>query len=135
MGLGTGPSFSKPKLQAIVRGDDIAIVTILESRILDEANIHAIGKELTDLVTKRYMIKMIVDLTEVQYLSSAVLRVFIALYKQIKAENGDLKLCCVRPSIREVFKVTQLDKMIPILETQEAAVNDFKKKSWGFLKR
>lgn len=125
----------KPKMQTIVQGD-VAIVTILESRILDETNIAEIGRELMDLVTKQYMIKMVIDLGEVKYLSSAVLRQIIALYKAIKAEKGDLKLCRIDPSVREVFKITQLDKMIEIKDDLESAVNSFKKTGgWGFLQR
>ena len=113
----------------------MAVVTLLEARILDETNINELGLELMDLVKKRYMIKMVLDLSQVQYLSSAVLRHLIALYKAIKAEKGDLKLCCVKPEIREVFKITQLDKMIEIKEDLTAAVNSFKRQGWGFLKR
>lgn len=125
----------RPKISTIVQKDNIAVVTILESRILDESNVNEIGRQLMELVTKQYMIKMIIDLGEVKYLSSAVLRQLIALYKQIKQENGDLKLCRVNPEVREVFKITQLDKMIEIKDDLESAVNSFKKKGWGFLQR
>jgi anti-sigma B factor antagonist len=117
----------------MVQGD-VAVVTILESRILDESNINELGRQLMELVTKQYMIKMIIDLGEVKYLSSAVLRQFIALYKAIKNEKGDLKLCRVQPEVREVFKITQLDKMIEIKDDLETALNSFKKKG-GFFQR
>ena len=126
---------SRSKVQVIVQGEEVAVVSILESRILDESNINELGQELMDLVKKKYMIKMVLDLEQVQYLSSAVLRHFIALYKAIKAEKGDLKLCNVKPEIREVFKITQLDKMIEIKDDLKSAVNGFKKQGWGFLKR
>ncbi len=129
-----GPSKPRPKIQTAVQGD-IAVVTILESRILDESNVQELGKSLMELVTKQYMIKMVIDMGEVKYLSSAVLRQFIALYKAIIAEKGDLKLCRVNPEVREVFKITQLDKMIEIKDDLETAINAFKKKGWGFLQR
>ncbi|HYF51716.1 MAG TPA: STAS domain-containing protein [Planctomycetota bacterium] len=134
VGQNTAPK-ARPKISTIVQKDNVAVVTILESRILDESNVNEIGRQLMELVTKQYMIKMVIDLGEVKYLSSAVLRQFIALYKQIKQENGDLKLCRVNPEVREVFKITQLDKMIEIKDDLESAVNSFKKKSWGFLQR
>jgi anti-sigma B factor antagonist len=130
-------SKAAPKLSVIVGPENIAIVTLLESRILDETNINELGRQLMELVTKRYMIKMIIDLANVQYLSSAVLRQFIALYKAIKEEKGDLKLCRVAPQVREVFKITQLDKMIEICEDLDTATNSFKQRKggWGFLTR
>ncbi len=51
----------RPKIQAAVQADNIAVVTILESRILDESNINEIGRQLMELVTKQYMIKMVID--------------------------------------------------------------------------
>jgi anti-anti-sigma factor len=127
----------RPKIQAAVQADNIAVVTILESRILDESNINEIGRQLMELVTKQYMIKMVIDLSQVKYLSSAVLRQFIALYKAIKNEKGDLKLFGVNPEVREVFKITQLDKMIEIKDNLDACINSFKTKKggWGFLQR
>ena len=132
------PGFKpQPKMQTVVQADNVAVVSLLESRILDEGNIAEIGRQLMDLVTRQYMIKMVIDLGEVKYLSSAVLRQFIALYKAIVQEKGDLKLCRVGPEIREVFKITQLDKMIEIHDNLDSAINSFKKKKggWGFLKR
>ena len=137
---GAAPAAAAPKpiaakVQVAVQ-EDVAIVTILDSRILDESNITALGKQLMELVQKQYMVKMVLDLGEVKYLSSAVLRQFIALYKAIKQEKGDLKLCKVRPEVREVFKITQLDKMIEIKDDLPSAINSFKAKGgWGFLKR
>jgi anti-sigma B factor antagonist len=125
----------KARLHTIVQKDQIAIVTILESHILDDTNINDVGMQLMDLVKKQYMIKMIIDMVEVKYLSSAVLRHFIAVFKAIRAEKGDLKLCRIRPEVREVFKITQLDKMIEIKDDIESAVSSFQKKSWGFLQR
>ena len=134
-GRPAGGSRMPPKIQVMVQPDQVAVVTILDSAILDENNINEIGRQMLDLVTKQYMVKMVLDLGEVKYLSSAVLRHFIALYKAIKTEKGDLKLCRVRPEIREVFKITQLDKMMEIHPDLVSAVNAFKKKGWGFLQR
>jgi anti-sigma B factor antagonist len=123
------------KISVTVQGDNIAVVTILESRILDESNINEIGFQLLQLVTQKYMVKMVLDLNEVKYLSSAVLRQFISLYKTIKQEKGELVICRIRPEVREVFKITQLDKMITIKEDLASAIKCFDKSSWGFLKR
>ena len=124
----SGPSAGpKPKIQTVTQGD-VGVVSILEARILDEASINAMGKALLDLVKKQYMIKMVIDLGEVKYLSSAFLRQLIALYKALKEEKGDLRLCRVDPQVREVFKITQLDKMIEIHDTLQKAVESLKQK-------
>jgi anti-sigma B factor antagonist len=135
-GLGPRPQpATKPKLQTAVQGDNIAVVSILDGAILDETNIAELGQELMNLVQKRYMIKMILDFAQVRYLSSAVLRELIKVHKAIQAEKGALKICNLRPDLQEVFTITQLDKVIEIKPDLVSALNSFKAKSWGFLKR
>ena len=48
---------------------------------------------------------------------------------RIKTEKGDLKMCRVHSEVREVFKITQLDKMIEIKDDLETALNSFKNTS------
>ncbi|MFH1378112.1 MAG: STAS domain-containing protein [Planctomycetota bacterium] len=106
--------------------NDIAVVSFKESRILDERNVQAVAAELNKLIDDEYRIKMILNLENVQYLSSAVIGRIAALYKRIKAENGELKLCHVRKEILDIFKVTNLDKVFDIQPTLENALSRFK---------
>lgn len=106
--------------------NDIAVVSFKESRILDERNVQAVASELNKLIDDEYRIKMILNLENVQYLSSAVIGRIAALYKRIKGENGELKICHVRQEILDIFKVTNLDKVIDIQPTLDHALNKFK---------
>jgi anti-sigma B factor antagonist len=124
-------ALTKPRIMTQVQ-EGICIVTIQDASILDERNIAMLGKDLEKLVTDQNYINMIIDMTHVSYLSSAVLGKLMALYKKIKGEKGDLKLCNVKAEIRPIFAVTQLDKVIEIHETLIAAVNSFKKKTGIF---
>ena len=118
-----------PHLLTSIEGD-IAVVSFLETRILDESNVQAIGKELDELVEKKFILKMILDFSKVSHLSSAVIGKIIALYKKLSAEKGQIKLCGLNPVIREVFKVTQIDKMIEIHTDMATALKSFQKKKW-----
>ena len=103
-----------PKTKQLVTTmqEDIAVVTFQEARILDERNVQEIARELNDLIDKQYRTKMILNLGNVQYLSSAVIGKIAALHKRLQEENGELKICCVKKEIMEIFKVTGLDKRI-----------------------
>lgn len=116
----------KPKVQAVIQGDNVAVVTLLDASILDDSNIAELGQQLLNLVHKRYMIRMVLDFSQVKYLSSAVLRELVKVHKAIQAENGLLKICNLRPQLREVFKITQLDKVIEIKGDLAGALSSFK---------
>ena len=119
----------KPKLITTIEGG-VAVVSFVDARILDESSIKAIGNELEELITKKYILKMVLDFSKVSHLSSAVIGKIIAVYKKMKAEKGEIKLAGMNPVIREVFKVTQVDKMIEIQKDSASALKSFQKKKW-----
>jgi len=105
---------------------DVTIVNFTDRKILDDNNIQEIGEELFDLVDKHYKIKLLLDFDNVEYLSSAALGKLITLNKKVAEEDGDLKLCGIRPQIYEVFKITKLNKLFDIYEEQDRALKRFK---------
>ena len=109
---------------------DVGVVNLTDVRLTDLNMIEKLGKELTDLVEKRYMVKMVLDFSRVKYLSSAALRQLIALKKRLDKEKGEVKLCAIAPDILTVFKTTQLDKVFDIHPNAQAAVARFQKKKW-----
>ena len=115
-----------PKQRLLVepRGE-VTIVTFVDKRILDEANIQEIGDQLFELVEKHYKIKLLLTFETVEYLSSAALGKLITLNKKVKAENGKLKLCSIRPQILDVFKITKLNKLFEIHDSEEKALATF----------
>lgn len=105
---------------------DVTIVSFMDKKILDEANIQEIGDELTRLVTKDHRIKLLLNFENVEYLSSAALGKLISLHKRVREHNGQLKLCDIRPEIYEVFKITKLNLLFEIYDDEELALKTFK---------
>lgn len=57
-------------------------------------------------ILKGEALKVKVDCSRLDYVSSSGLRLFLMLQKNIKAKKGSLRLCGLNPAIREVFNVT-----------------------------
>jgi anti-sigma B factor antagonist len=104
---------------------DVRLVEFTNSKILDEANIEAIGRTLTSLIDERANPKLLLDFGNVDHLSSAALGMLINCDKKIKAKNGQLRLANIRPQIFEVFVITKLNKLLKILPTREDAMGSF----------
>lgn len=49
---------------------------------------------------------IIIDMSKVDYMSSAGLRVLLLLYRQVKAKNGTVCLSGVSDEIKDVMKIT-----------------------------
>ena len=101
---------------------DVGVVNFLTSQVLDELNVQQLGQELNDLVDKDYMIKMVINFSKIKFLSSAVLGKLISLNKKVAAQKGRLAFCNINADIMQVFKITRLDKLIPIYEDEDEAV-------------
>lgn len=104
---------------------DVTVAKFVDKKILDETNIQIIGNQLFGLTDEDGRKKIILDFTNVEYLSSAALGKLITMEKKVKAAKGQLRLCCIRPEIYEVFEITKLNRIFQIFDTQEQALESF----------
>jgi len=112
------------------RRGDVGVVRFLTSQVLDEMNVQQLGEELRQLVDKQYLVKIVINFERVKFLSSAVLGKLISLHKRLAKEKGRLALCCINKDVRQVFKITRLDKLIPIFDTEDAALSKIERPRW-----
>lgn len=106
--------------------DGVTIVTFTDPKVIDQRNILLIGGELTEMVLKGGVRKMIVDMSGVKYLSSAVLGKLISVHKNMRVNRGMLKLCGISKNIYEVFEITRLDRVFDIYKTKDEALEAFR---------
>jgi anti-sigma B factor antagonist len=103
----------------------VTVVRFVDRKILDEANIQELGKELFALVEEENRKSLLLNFANVEFLSSAALGKLITLDKKVKAHGGKLKLCNIRPEIYEVFAITKLNKLFDIREDEATGLDSF----------
>ena len=103
----------------------VTVVTLNEGSVIDARLIESIREALTALVEKQARRYMIVDLTPVQYLSSAALGMLVPLQQAIEKRDGMLVLCGLRREIAKMFKLTGLHKLFTIRKNEKKALLDF----------
>ncbi len=103
----------------------VTIARFTDKKILDESNIQIIGNQLFSLVDDDHRQKIVLDFTNVEYMSSAALGKLITMDKKVKAAGGKLRLCSIRSDIKEVFKITRLDKLFKITDDRDKAIEGF----------
>jgi len=104
----------------------VTIVHFTEAKVIDQRNINLIGSELTKMIESGGVQKMLINMENVRYLSSAVLGKLISLHKALRMRKGALKLCNIAPPIYEVFEITRLDKVFDIHESEDDALEAFR---------
>ncbi len=68
---------------------------------------------------------IIIDLEKVDYISSRGWSIFLSKIKEIRENDGDLKLTRMAPDVFEVFKVLEFFWFLSVYDTIEEAVFDF----------
>ncbi|MCO6457361.1 MAG: STAS domain-containing protein [Pirellulaceae bacterium] len=104
---------------------DVTVVRFQDRKILDAANILELGDELFGLVENEHRKSLLLNFSDVQFLSSAALNKIIVLDKKLKGAGGKLKLCQLRPEIMEVFLITRLNQLFDIREEEQDALKAF----------
>ncbi|MEW4526196.1 Putative anti-sigma factor antagonist [Maioricimonas rarisocia] len=104
---------------------DVTVARFVDKKILDENNIQVIGNQLFGLVEEDGRKKIVLDFSNVEYLSSAALGKLITMEKKVKTAKGKLRLCSIRPDIYEVFAITKLNKLFVICDDQDQALEGF----------
>ncbi|MEI6037995.1 MAG: STAS domain-containing protein [Planctomycetota bacterium] len=104
---------------------DVTVVKFLDKKILDEANIQELGLELFSLIEHDNRKSILLNFTDVEFLSSAALGKLITLDRKVKANKGRLKMSNIRPEIFEVFQITKLNKVFDIRTDESEAVAAF----------
>ena len=69
--------------------------------------------------------KVLLDFRQLEYISSAGLRVLLAAAKQFKKVSGRIVLSSLVPSVKQVFEISGFTSIFPIFSTRDEAVKSF----------
>ena len=66
--------------------------------------------------------KLLFDLGELDYLSSAGLRVLLSAAKEVRRRDGKIVLCSLTEFVKEIFEVSGFESLIPIEDSVESGL-------------
>ncbi|MCX8070227.1 MAG: STAS domain-containing protein [Thermodesulfovibrionales bacterium] len=69
--------------------------------------------------------KLIADMKDVEYISSAGLRVFLLIAKKLNTQKGKLVFFNLQKMIEDVFKVSGFYSLFGIFKSKEEAIKSF----------
>jgi anti-sigma B factor antagonist len=119
---------SKPEYQFLTvrEVDGVAVIAFLESASMIEGDkVENLAKELFGLIeTKKYK-KVLLNLYNAGYMSSAMLAQLVRLHRKMQDVKGKVRLCCLRPPVMDAFKVSQFDRLFEIFGDEPSALKKF----------
>ena len=66
--------------------------------------------------------KLLVDMTQLEYISSAGLRGILGLVKGAKGLSGKLAFCALSPMVAEVFRISGFSSILTVCDSRQDAV-------------
>ena len=100
------------------RGQGYATVTVAGE--IDIATVARLRERLFELAASGQ--PLIADLDQVGFIDSAGLSALVGAAKRAAACGGSLQVVCARPRTRQLLRLTELDRRIPLARTLDEAL-------------
>ncbi|MDP4856857.1 MAG: STAS domain-containing protein [Desulfobacterales bacterium] len=88
---------------------------------LDSNTSPALEKKLVSAIENGTR-NMVIDFENLDYISSAGLRIILKTTKDLKRTEGNIVLCAMQDYVREVFEIAGFDTFLPIFSTVDEAL-------------
>ncbi len=106
--------------------EGVAVVSFRESLAMFEGDkVETVGRELSDLADSRKEPRILLNLCNAHFMSSAMLAHLVKLHRKLQGAKGRIRLCGLRPVIMDAFKVSQFDRIFEIFPDEAAALKKF----------
>jgi anti-anti-sigma factor len=89
---------------------------------LDALSAPDFEQNLVELITAGTC-DIVLDFSELDYISSAGLRSILAIARQLRARQGELRIAALQAKVREVFDISGFNSILPIFDSVSAATD------------
>lgn len=81
-----------------------------------------IEKEIIKIISTHSTCNLVINLTDVDYVSSAGLGIFISIMSILKKQQRSFALCCLNYTVRRIFNVVKFYDMFNVFKTENEAI-------------
>ena len=105
----------------IIQKEENGIVSIEIKGRLD-ADSSPEAEKVVKEALKDQTTRVLFNLSSLEYLSSAGLRVLLGAAKEMRRKDGKIVLCALNEFVKEIFEVSGFQSLIPIVDTVESGI-------------
>ena len=105
------------------RAGEVTILTLSGRIVLEEGDIPL--REYVDDLARQGRVKVVLDMQAVSRLDSAGIGMLVAKFLTLHRRGGRMKLLHLTERASHLLKITRLDSVFEIFDTEEDAVRSF----------
>jgi anti-anti-sigma factor len=101
------------------------VVEFQTASLMNPQDLERVGSQLFAMVDQEKRTHLVLDFAKVKYLSSQAIGIILTLNKKLSGGSGggdNLVLCGVGPQLMQLLKITRLDRILTIKDSQQDAV-------------
>ncbi|PJF40793.1 MAG: anti-sigma factor antagonist [Chloroflexi bacterium] len=106
----------------VAQQGQVAVITVVGR--VDSNTASEFDASLTGVIDKGTT-QIVVDLSAVNYMSSAGLRVLVSALQKVQRVSGDVRLVQPTERVQEIIEMSGMDTIFQIFSTQVAATNSY----------
>lgn len=107
-------------MQIQIEALERVMVATVDAERLDAAAAAGFKGQMVDLINQGHKL-LVVDLHRVRFMDSSGLSALLSSLKTVTASGGKLAVCGVGGELANLFRLTKLEKIIPIYDTADSA--------------
>lgn len=111
---GNFPPQIRPEMANFDVVDGVMVVTVLHSKLLGQDSADLVETILARVDEDGYVQNVIVDLENVELMDSTSLGMLVFLNNRLQIIEGRLAIVNAAATLEQMFKITQLDRMLPV---------------------
>lgn len=104
--------------------ENAVVIIDVQGEITFENSDHL--REQIDQLIEQNNFRIVIDLAQLKYMSSAGMGVLVHGLKNTRAKGGDLRLINLGPKMRRVFLITQFTHKFIVCKDRNEAIESFK---------
>lgn len=108
-------------MEITIRKEKDIVIASIKAR-MDAVTAPEFEKSLLDLISKGEK-TFLINLSSLDYISSAGLRSILVIAKQLKAVQGKIMFAGLHGPVEDVFKISGFHSIFNIFKTEDAALN------------
>lgn len=92
---------------------------------LDAVSSPQLEKQVMESINEGNHLKVLMNFENVDYLSSAGMRLLLSTTKKLKSKDGKFVICAINDSVMEVIKMAGFDHILNIHPSEDTGLSEF----------